>query len=305
MKLKLNENVCKCLALIVLSAIVGMVVYRQTQAKPVRSIETYVGTAAKDPSHFICILPKNGGGFVKCGVNLTDGTITTQQQGLTEIKATNKTSASSIIDNFRPAAAPAKAKALKVIPTENPLIKYVGPLGAQHNTYIKVNFNKPASQEAYKAVGSLGVTLRKTTGPITSVGQATTAYTSNINNYYTLTYTATKKFVITKNGSSTTSITITTKLSSVASAYLLLCNNDSGHEPNVIALFYPSKGPGQYSDNKFPTTTSQIVKAQTLSHSGAPKDLDGFKKYIDICAVKGTGGKTILHPLEPLSSSGK
>ena len=39
MKLKLNENVCKCLALIVLSAIVGMVVYRQTQAKPVRVVE--------------------------------------------------------------------------------------------------------------------------------------------------------------------------------------------------------------------------------------------------------------------------
>jgi hypothetical protein len=291
MKLKLNENVCKCLALIVLSAIVGMVVYRQTQAKPVRSIETYVGTAAKDPSNLICILPKSGGGFVKCGVNLTDGTITTQispSGSHDEVTAKNNKSGGSIKKLFNGVA----AESLKVIPTENPLIKYVGPV---NGAYIKVTFTNTGAQTAYTAgAAAAGVTLSKTDPATSKSKSSTNAYTNTVSVYYTLAWKAANTWVITKGGSSTPSITITTS-GTIKNAYLLLCNNP-GHEPNVIALFYPSTGPGQYSDNKFPST-NQTVKAQTLVHSGAPAAA-AFEKYIDICAVK-VHDNTILRALEP------
>jgi hypothetical protein len=62
MKLKLNENVCKCLALIILSAIVGMVVYRHTN--PGKTLENFEGMKinSRDPVVFMVPITDAGGG---------------------------------------------------------------------------------------------------------------------------------------------------------------------------------------------------------------------------------------------------
>jgi hypothetical protein len=301
--MKLNENVCKCVVLIILSAVLGMVIYRQTNQP--KTVETFFGTPNTEHVFIIPVSPPTTNNPV-LKFYITSGKL----YGAPKVGP---------VDNLCGDLTGGGATALKtavvqvIYPTDNNYIKILKTKTKDIN-YI-IDFMGPSNiaalskaaapgQDAAATQVSFGKIIAKIS-PLNTTG--TTAWAPSKNTAITLKGgTVASVYKVTAVGGNTYSISqitqdttalhaikiVTTKAASLNNVTFFHCVKSA---PDSLPRFILVTKAGYVDYQSMGDDFGKTSPTLQLNTGTPPADILKGGKALDVCVVSPAGGPSTVH----------